>query len=238
MLHTLPGRQTKLGGIYEVLPPTRCRRRTSCCALLPEMPLAEALTVFSCLAALPGDARMDLLRKILRWYFLNPVQIMTCPFLTGQDCLIYQDRFFGCRAYGLWSPAYYEELSAPNRQAKTYLQQQWRNLGVELPETVINFQVPYCRDVAPAGDQQVDDKTIQATWDRVMKLSEQFAPWHHVFQEKYFSDPAFLVASLLFGIYRSVRLKFDIVKDIVATGNRNRLDMVLEEMTDPFDALP
>jgi len=236
LLRTMPDRQAKLGVIYETLPPTRCRRRTSCCSLLPEMPLVESLTLFSCLATLPGDARLDLLRKILSWFFLNPVQITTCPFLAGHDCLIYRDRFFGCRAYGLWSPAYYETLSTANRQAKTHIRQQWRNLGVELPEAVIQFQVPYCRNVEPAGENRTDDRVIQEAWDRVVQLSEQLAPWHQIFQEHYFFDPAFLVASLLFGMNRAVRLKYNIVRGIVA-GDRSLLDMVLEETSDPFDAL-
>ena len=234
LLQALPDRRQILEEIYAQLPPARCQRRTSCCALLPEMSLAEAVTIFSILAHLPPTARRDLVRKILTYFLLNPVEIMTCPFLVEQDCLIYQDRFFGCRAYGLWSAGYYEELTTANKQAKTYLLQQWRNLGVELPTAVIHYQLPYCRHVVVSGDQVVDDGMIQAAWDEVLELSEQFAPWHRVFQEKYFSDPAFLIASLVFGTKNAVQLKFDIVRDIVATGDRNRLNRALEEMTDPL----
>ncbi|UCE83381.1 MAG: hypothetical protein JSV47_02240, partial [Deltaproteobacteria bacterium] len=100
---------------YEKLPGTHCRRRTDCCSLLPEMNLLEALAAIRMLAKMSSAQRLQVYRRILSYFFLNPVEIISCPFLQGQDCLIYENRFFGCRAYGLWSRQYYDEQAEGSR---------------------------------------------------------------------------------------------------------------------------
>ena len=96
--------------------------------MLPEMTLVEVLPVIQRLVDMAPAVRKRLLQKIIIYFFLNPVEITSCPFLDGQDCLIYADRFFGCRSYGLWSQDYYEKLAASDRKVKIYLQKQWKNL--------------------------------------------------------------------------------------------------------------
>lgn len=118
---------------YELLPSTRCRRKTRCCSMLPEMSLVEALAVIKRLLDMPSAMRRQFVQNIVSYFFLNPVEITLCPFLEGQDCLIYEDRFFGCRAYGLWSQEYYEKLTAGVRGAKIHLREQWKDLGLSLP---------------------------------------------------------------------------------------------------------
>jgi Fe-S-cluster containining protein len=70
--------------------------------MLPEMTLVEALPVIRRLVEMAATMRNRLIKKIIGHFFLNPVEITSCPFLEGQECLIYPDRFFGCRSYGLW----------------------------------------------------------------------------------------------------------------------------------------
>jgi Fe-S-cluster containining protein len=86
---------------YGKLPGTRCRRRTDCCSLLPEMSLQEALSAIQLLMNMTPGKRQQLSEGLIHCFFLNPVKILMCPFLHGKDCSIYEDRFLGCRAY-LW----------------------------------------------------------------------------------------------------------------------------------------
>ena len=48
----------------------------------------------------------------------------------------------------------------------------------------------------------------------------------------YFADLSFLVASLVFDISTALRMKIDIVKDFVSSGNRNLLDEALQKVSD------
>ena len=212
------------------MPGTRCRRQTHCCSLLPEMSLVETLSVIQLLLEIKPEQRLLLSRRLLRYFFLNPVKILSCPFLQDQDCLIYQNRFFGCRAYGIWSEEYYREQAEQSRQAKSVGRKQWKNLGISLPQEVVDFQVDYCPYVELKEDVSVDDELLLQTYNEIETISAQLAPWHERFRQGYFSDLSFLLAALSLGLPRSIELKFEIVQDFLSTGNQGRINDVIDEL--------
>jgi len=59
---------------------------------------------------------------------------------------------------------------------KRYNQEQWQNLGISLPQEVVDFIVPYCPHVKPDGDAFVDDETLSHAADKIEILSKQAAP--------------------------------------------------------------
>ena len=222
---------------YSLLPRTLCRRNTFCCSMLPEMTLIESLAVTRRLLDMDREIRNHLFKRIVGYYFLNPVEITSCPFLEGQDCLIYNDRFFGCRAYGLWSPQHYEKLSASGQEAKKNLQKQWENMGVMLPKAVIEFHVPYCEQVKTADGSKIEDEILFEVSERIERLSESFSQWHHAFSQRYFYDMSFFLTSLVFGLTQAVQMKFTVVRDLIATGSKTRLKTILKELPDPFSEI-
>lgn len=224
----------ELEGTYALIPATRCQRRTHCCSMLPEMTLIEALAAIQQLVNMNPPTRILLIKRTVSYFFLNPVEITSCPFLDSRDCVIYRDRFFGCRAYGLWSQKYYDKLAGSNRLAKKHIQKQWENLGVFLPRAVIDFQVPYCLNVETDGHAFINDEMLQHLSERIGTLSQYFSRWHKSFGQRYFSDLSFLIASLVFGFTEAVCMKFAIVSDIVTAGNRGRLDRAVGELPDLF----
>lgn len=217
---------------YSLLPKTLCERNTLCCSMLPEMTLVEALAVTRRLLDMDREIRNHLFKRIVGYYFLNPVEITSCPFLEGQDCLIYNDRFFGCRAYGLWSPQHYEKLSASGQEAKKNLQKQWENMGVMLPKAVVEFYVPYCEQVKTADGTKIEDEMLFEVSERIERLSESFSQWHHVFCQRYFYDMSFFLTSLAFGFTPAIQMKFTVVRDLVATGSKTRIETILKELPD------
>ena len=222
---------------YGKLPATRCRRRTDCCSLLPEMSLVEALAAIRVLVNMAPAKRHQLSNGLIRYFFLNPVEISLCPFLDGRNCLIYEDRFFGCRTYGLWSRQYYEEQSARSQRAKRLSQKHWLNLGVVLPQQVVNFHLPYCPYVELHGDSRVDDDMILHVTDAIEVSSGMLSPWHDIFRQAYFSDLSFLMASLAFSMPTAVRLKFEIVRGLLEEGEKDRLARILKELPDLWTGL-
>ena len=219
---------------YSLLPATRCRRNTHCCAMLPEMTLLEALAAVQLLATQNSPVRQQLIKNIVSYFFINPARISACPFLAGSDCLIYQNRFFGCRTYGLWSRVYYDSLADHSRKTKKAVQRQWRELGISLPQQVIDFQVPYCRHVETVGGGTIDDEGLSRVADTIESLSGQFLDWHRIFNQNYFADLSFLTTALIFGVTGAIRIKFTVVRDLVTTNDRTRLDKILRELPDPF----
>jgi Fe-S-cluster containining protein len=226
-----PQRQ-ELKKIYARLPQTHCQRQTRCCSLLPEMTLLEALQVLEKMGQMPSSLRMDLIRQTIHYFFVNPAKITTCPFLKGQDCLIYPHRFFGCRAYGLWSQTYYQDLVEHSRQAKLFFRLQWEKLGVNLPKEVVDFQVPYCSLVKTDSLVPVNYEFLLKAWNDIESLSQVLNAGHHFFKTSYLSDLSFFLAGLTFGLRQAVQLKFLVVQDLVQKGNSGRLDQLINQCTD------
>jgi len=215
---------------YAQLPGTRCRRRTHCCSLLPEMNLLEALSAVQQLLEMKPEQRLWIGKRLIRYFFLNPVEILSCPFLEGQNCLIYRNRFFGCRAYGLWTKEHYRKKAEQSRQAKTLSQRQWERLGVSLPQEVVDFHLDYCPHVELDGGALVRDEFLLQTSDRIEAISGQLVPWHDKFHQEYFSDLSFLLVSISLGLHRAVQLKFEIVRHILSTGNKERVDRIVDKL--------
>ncbi len=232
----LLGRSTEhrsaLEEAYTQLPSTRCRRRTYCCSLLPEMSLLEALSAVQQLLEMKPEQRLWMNRRLIRYFFLNPVEILSCPFLEGNSCLIYNKRFFGCRTYGLWSEEHYRKKAEQSRQAKTLSQREWQRLGVSLPQEVVDFHLDYCPYVELEGDASVEDELLLQTSDRIESISGQLLPWHDKFHQEYFSDLSFLLASISLGLRRAVQLKFETVRYILSTGNKERVDRIVDKLDD------
>ncbi len=214
---------------YAHLPHTRCRRGTYCCSLLPEMSLLEALSAIQRVLEMKSEQRSWMNKRLVRYFFLNPVEIRSCPFLEGSRCVIYPDRFFGCRAYGLWSEEYYRKKAEQSRQAKTLNQRQWQRLGVSLPQEVVDFNLDYCPYVEWDGDIEVDDTFLLHTFETIETLSAQLLPWHNTFHHQYFSDLSFLLASISFGLQRAVQLKFEVVRYVLLTGDRGRVEQQIDK---------
>jgi hypothetical protein len=224
--------------VYDLLPATKCRRQVRCCSLLPEMTFLEALQVFRVMQSWPPSERLNAINKIIRYFFGNALGISSCPFLQGLDCLIYPDRFFGCRAYGLWSGDYYQNLADQNRQGKLVLRQQWENLGIALPNEVLSFEIPYCSRVETEPPVVINDKMLSSASDRIDDLSGALNPWDREYREKYFSDLSFFLTGLQFGPQEAVRLKYFITRDIILDKDWTRLDQALSRVTDLFRKEP
>ena len=228
----------KLIGLYTRLPATECRRQTSCCMMLPEMTLIEALVALERLKKMAPSIQVQILRKLVKYFFLNPAEITACPFLEAQACLIYTDRFFGCRAYGLWSRATYDELSTQTQMSKQHLHNQWANLGVTLPESVTGFQVPYCPYVKITDTAEISDRQLNEIAENIDLISQQLGWEVNLFRQHYFLDLSFLITSWIYGYTKAVQLKFASVKNYLSSGNRAKLDKMISDIkSEPMSLL-
>ncbi|CAB1078022.1 hypothetical protein JY97_14180 [Alkalispirochaeta odontotermitis] len=224
----------ELKTIYGRLPNTRCERKTHCCAMLPESTILEALTAFNRLRQEPAALRQRTLKKMVAYFFVNPAQITACPFLVKKQCVIYEDRFFGCRSYGLWSPQHYEKMARENRRMKSAFRLQWQRLGISLPDEVIDFQQPYCLDVTRIHGTDTDDKALVRLASDIEALSSRLSPWHQAFSRSYFADLSFLTSAMIFDVDLLLKMKVEIVREYVSTGTSKLLNDNLEDVSDFF----
>ena len=203
--------------------------------MLPDVTLMEAVSALRQVSHMPPSQRLPVLRRIVHYFFINPVEMTACPFLEDRKCVIYPHRFFGCRAYGLWSPSHYREISARDREGKTRVHHQWEKLGVLLPPEIISFRQPYCTDIRVTGGASIDDGRLESVSAGIDTLSADFSPWHRPFEHIYSSDLSFLLTATIMGIPEAVRSKLDVVKTVLSTGNHEKLDLIISDLPDIFD---
>ena len=220
----------ELDSIREQIPQTYCDRRTSCCALLPEMTFVEAGVIMKQIELLNRDDRNELLRKIMAYYFLNPVMILGCPFLEGKNCCIYQDRPFGCRAYGLWSFGHYRRRQEQGLSGKKQVRRSWEQLGVILPKAVTAFSLPYCRSVRPLPGVDLDDRGLVDLENEIQSLDRNLPVPAREFSKRYYNDLSFLVTADLIGYDSALRNKVAIVKEYLAAGTSPGLEYLLDKV--------
>ena len=63
-------------------------------------------------------------------------------------------------------------------------------------------------------------------------LSGQLAPWHDSFRQGYFSDLSFLLVSNVLGSQETIQLKFEIVRNFLATGKQATLAKIIDDFPD------
>ena len=80
----------------------------------------------------------------------------------------------------------------------------------------------------------MDDEFLLQIFERIEAISEQLLPWHEEFHQKYFSDLSFLLASVSLGLHRAVQLKFEVVRQVLLTGDKEKVDQIMDK---PGDSL-
>lgn len=209
--------------LYEQIPATTCNRQAHCCTRMPEVSYVEFLHVVRALGGLPQDVRTEIMEKTTKYFFLNAVRIDNCPFLHQNTCRIYQDRPFTCRAYGLWSKAYYEVLVAKNRKTKEPIRVAWETLGVKLPADVVAYQPAYCDHVTVTSDDPITDVELDLIQAEIFSLDGNLEQGMRQFREVFLCDSSFLLTSTIIGYQSCLVEKVTVVREYLSKKRSPRL---------------
>jgi len=187
-----------LASAYAKLPDTICAREGHCCGLLPPVHPIEALCWLGRLADQRADRRAAELAKLTEHFLTNAVQRRPCPWREENACRVYEQRFFGCRAHGLWSAGHYarRHRAAAGNQAR--IAAAWAGLGVKLPNEVLAAGPGYCGNVRPiSGAAAPSDADIEALESRIQALGRGMTMPEAVWQ--WGGDISFAAAWLTLG---------------------------------------
>ncbi len=203
----------RLMSIYQQLPQTTCGRRGDCCGLLPPLAPAEALAWLDRVGRATGAQRAAQCCRLVAHFLLNAAQRRDCPWTRPKACAIYENRFFACRAYGLWSPGAYEKRRRAARERQEQVVRAWQGLGVDLPSEVLAAGPAYCDRVRPLG-APLSDAALQDLENRVYALAADHAQrgplaW---FQ----GDLSFLLAGLALGQDQALSTKLAVTRSLLA----------------------
>jgi len=187
----------RLAASYDRLPSTVCQRRGACCGLLPPAHPLEMLAWLGELCRMDEEARGKEAQSLVEHFLQNACLRLACPWSRGDSCARYERRFFGCRAYGLWSPAVYAQRRDQSLQAAQAVQAAWENLGLRLPAEVCAGPPDYCRQVRPVSGPRVDDAALEALEAGLAALGGERA-WHPLLADAG-GDLGYLTAGLALG---------------------------------------
>ena len=222
----------KIQSLYQQLPDTTCacEEPGTCCAFLPEITLMEALQWFRVMEQMPDSDRVALIRQFVEFYLTNPIRHIGCPFLSEGHCGIYEFRAFACRAYGLWSKTMGQERTQQSRAGKMKLVKMWQRYGIEMAPEAIAAEMDYCDQVGCKSDVIISDKRLMAILQEIYLLDNELADLQTKFENEYYSDFSFLIASLALSTKKAVLGKFAVINELSRSGTDKRLKNLLSQI--------
>ena len=222
--------ETELAALFDRIPSTDCRRRAECCRLLPQMSLIEASYAVNGLIALEESLQERTYQKLTEYFLVNAARINACPFLDQGGCLVYNRRAFGCRAYGLWSPAAYAPKRKAAQQAQAVVAQAWAGLGIRLPESVTSHHLPYCDQVKSQNGSTVTDQDLNEVEQGIRTLDRRLAPHSARFAAECQNDLSFAIVVEQMRLQPALRAKVAVTRELTTAGNSPTLDRLLDEL--------
>jgi Fe-S-cluster containining protein len=197
------------------------------------MTYVEAVSALSLLRDMEPEVRKHILSLMVRYFLLNPVKIMHCPFLDQGKCTIYEHRFLGCRTYGLWSEQFYTKSAARSHEARRHVHEAWERAGINIPAEIREFRVPYCADVKVRHGKKPNDRMLLKLGRKIAALSEEFSPeMHQSFTYTFYMDLSFWLVSLANGPEEAAKLKFLAVRQAVIQGKTDFADETVLAIAD------
>jgi hypothetical protein len=205
---------TLLAQLYQELPSTTCDRQGACCGLLPPVHTVEMAAWLHRFLSLPYRERTSQARKLIEHFLCNAAQRRPCPWARPGACAIYAQRFWGCRAYGLWSPQTHAARAAQAAAGQEAVARAWAGLEVSLPEEVLAPPPPYCGQVKPLDGGAPDDAALEELERRVQALGQDMPGLERL--HDFGGDLSYAVAALALGQPQALGLKVAMTKALLA----------------------
>ena len=222
----------EIQSLYQQLPETTCacEEPGTCCAFLPEITLMEALQWLRVMQQMPDAERVASIRKFVEFYLTNPIRHIGCPFLSEGHCGIYEFRAFACRAYGLWSKTMGQERTQQSREGKMRFVKMWQRYGIEMVPAATAAEMDYCDQVGCKSGLKISDDRLMTVLQEIYLLDNELADLQTKFENEYYSDFSFLIASLALSTKKAVLGKFAVIKELSRSGTDKRLKNLLSQI--------
>lgn len=218
----------RLDRVYEKFPETVCKMCGTCCSDPPPATLVEFLNVYRYVRDnLSADQQQELVYKSAEFFFLELVNLdLHCPFLSADNkCLVYEVRPLGCRAYGQLTEEEFEKRNTSRRleQISEYFREHY---GFSLPQEVLDFKLPYCRDIEnPKG--KIEGELIDAAMVHLLEQDAKIVPASVAFEQGTLVPLAYHLA--MTALPEGVRAKRPaIMKEYLEQGRSPLLEKFLE----------
>ena len=106
----------------------------------------------------------------------------------------------------------------------------WQRYGIEMAPEAIAAEMDYCDHVGCKSDMKISDNRLMAVLQEIYLLDNELADLQAKFENEYYSDFSFLMASLALSTKRAVLGKFAVIKELTGTGTDKRLKNLLSQI--------
>jgi Fe-S-cluster containining protein len=170
------GHLERLKGLYDIIPSGTCAGCTRCCSESVNMSYVEFLNVHDYYV---GNGSLvdhpEFVKRLIRYYLLELVQPMKCPFLNGNNlCEIYPVRPLPCRIFGNTTKSAYEAnyKNIRNQNLTTALQL-LKESDLKMPKRVLHKEIGFCEDYSPA--ERMGSARVQNAYDQLINMDGELA---------------------------------------------------------------
>ncbi len=217
----------KLNRIYDYIPHGICKSCTKCCRESVNTFYIEFLNIYEFLLNNP-EIYNKLLPKIFKYYFLEMIEKMKCPFLDDEGkCYIYEVRPLSCRLFGHWDKAEYENnykrVLKQNKQNYKYFKNAY---GIKIPKEIINNKIEYCNHFE--SQRKIFKEERQSMIDNVFTIESDFFMKGLITEE--FIETS-LVSWFIYTAYdmeEAGNLRVKVMREYIKNGESDTLEKILD----------
>ncbi|MGD1968901.1 MAG: hypothetical protein PVI32_08030, partial [Desulfobacterales bacterium] len=101
---------------------------------------------------------------------------------------------------------------------------------IEMAPEAIVAEMNYCNQVGCKSDIKISDKQLMDVLQTIYLLDNELAYLQTKFENEYYSDFSFLVASLALSTKKAVLGKFAVIKELSRSGTDQRLKNLLSQI--------
>lgn len=170
------GLMDQLENLYRKVPNGTCAGCTKCCSESVNMSYIEFLNIYNHLV---GEGTLmdhpDFVKRLIRYYLLELVKPMKCPFLNGENfCEVYSVRPLPCRLFGNTTQKAYETNYKGIRiQNLSVANQLLQESNLKMPKSVLHKEIGFCE--AYVVDERLDADSIQKMYDQLVNMDGELA---------------------------------------------------------------
>lgn len=218
-----------LNKIYDTIPLGVCQGCTKCCVESVNTFYIEFLNIYK---KLKEDTKLynELLPRIIKYYFLEMVVKMPCPFLNHEGlCSIYESRPLTCRLFGFWNEGEYEKnykrVIKENKNNYKYFRNTY---NIEIPQDVINYKIEYCK--AFEMDRTVPKKERQSMIDNIFTMESNFFMKGLITEDFLHTSLVSWFVYMYFDMDKAGEFRVEVMREYLDNGKSETLEKILSSI--------
>ena len=219
----------RLQDIYREIPQTICQCCGECCRHGPRVYMTEYLHIYRAMKNMSHDKFSQIVKKTIRYGFLSLVDTsLTCPFLEGGKCIIYDHRAFNCRTWGHSSEEeYYFYIKKARKELESERDFWLNHFEIQIPDSIVHGHKTFCTDMKLTGTAQLTTEKRKLLEGKIERLENLFIQESMVPDEGEVLELPLFICFTFIGSARFFNSRPRVMKEYLENGNTGYLEELI-----------